>query len=499
MKNIRVNVHKKIYPIIWLGIIMVSIYLLVRFGAIFLSDDLGQANVLLKDTAFTKAYCKAMEKGSSVISYAANDKAEYSFPVSIVDSSFVLQKFADNKGAFTARTKEFSSMPAGFTGIDSEGKVNVQTPDKSKGTKKIEVNNAADNSVDAVETMDTGGIRNKLDIYRIKEGILSKEYILTNGKIYNSKDLQLSGNTGTDGTAKGNGQLQVDYARDNTYYEETEDSAVSGDSTASADNASSEAVNSGTVKYSLDQLKDVAFLIHNFYTVDSSTRITESLFDAKALLGKDMTMKQNHEEPQILIYHTHSQEAYADSRAGIEDDTVVGVGSRLTELLEKKYGYNVIHDKTKYDLVDGKEDRSKAYNYAEDGLEKTLKEHPSIEVVIDLHRDSGEARTTMINGKETAKIMLFNGLSMDQNGPIAYLYNPYLQDNLAFSLQVKLKSLDLYPGLFIKNYLKSYRFNMQVRPKCLLIELGTINNTLESAKNAMDPLADVLNTVLQGK
>lgn len=162
-------------------------------------------------------------------------------------------------------------------------------------------------------------------------------------------------------------------------------------------------------------------------------------------------------------------------------------------------GYNVIHDKTTYDVANGYEDRNKAYNYAKVGLENMLEKHPSIEVIIDLHRDDGAPRTVVIDGKETAKIMLFNGLSRDQNGPLPNHDNPFVQDNLAFGFQLQLESFDLYPGFFMKNYLKCYRYNLHMRPKSLLIELGTVNNTLESAKNAMEPFAHLLDRVLQGE
>lgn len=115
-----------------------------------------------------------------------------------------------------------------------------------------------------------------------------------------------------------------------------------------------------------------------------------------------------------MIFHTHSQETFADSVAGDPTTTIVGVGDYLTELLTQKYGYQVIHDTSVYDYVDGKLDRSKAYTYAEEGIAKILQENPSIEVVIDLHRD-GVAETTHllteVDGKKMAKIMFFNGLS----------------------------------------------------------------------------------------
>ena len=82
---------------------------------------------------------------------------------------------------------------------------------------------------------------------------------------------------------------------------------------------------------------------NNFYIVESNTDISSDLLDAETLLGMDMTMKQDSSAPQILIYHTHSQEGFVDSVPGDNSTTNVGVGEYLTELLRDTYGYNVIH------------------------------------------------------------------------------------------------------------------------------------------------------------
>lgn len=251
--------------------------------------------------------------------------------------------------------------------------------------------------------------------------------------------------------------------------------------------------------FTLNQLLNRQFLYNNFYIVDPATVTDDELFDAKKLLDNDMTLKTTNDKPQILIYHTHSQEAYSDSRKGKEADTVVGVGSYLTKILKEKYDYNVIHDKTKYDLMGGSLDRNLAYNYARAGIQNILDRNPSIEVIIDLHRDGAKnKRVTKINGKNTAQIMLFNGLCRNAKGEIEYLKNPYIQDNLAFSLQLQLKGRELFPGLMYKNYLHYLRYNQHLRKKSLLIELGTDKNTVEEAMNAMDYLAVVLDEVLKG-
>ena len=249
--------------------------------------------------------------------------------------------------------------------------------------------------------------------------------------------------------------------------------------------------------YVLEQLMDYDFLIKHFYSVHTSTTAGRDLMNARDLLSRDMTMKGDDSKPQILIYHTHSQEAYKDSGPG---QTVVGIGDYLTRLLEAK-GYNVYHDKSVYDLKNGQLDRRKAYNYALDGITNILQQNPSIEVVLDIHRDGvGENLhlVTQVDGRDTAQIMFFNGLSQTPEGPIEYLQNPYREDNLAFSLQMQLGAAAYYPGFTRKIYLKGLRYNEHLRPKSSLIEVGAQTNTYEEALNAMEPLSELLDMVLQG-
>ena len=244
------------------------------------------------------------------------------------------------------------------------------------------------------------------------------------------------------------------------------------------------------------KLQEFDYLRQNFYQVDNTTTIGSDQLDVNKLLGKDMTIKEDVEGPQILIYHTHSQEGYADSVAGDASMTVVALGDYLETLLEQKYGFQVLHHKGQYDVPS----RDNAYSNALPNLEQILQENPTIEVVIDLHRD-GVPETkhfvTEINGKQTAQIMFFNGLSRTTSqGDLEYLANPYIEDNLAFSFQMQLTAAEYYPGLTRKIYLKGYRYNLHLCPKSLLVEVGAQTNTYEEAKNAMEPLADILAKVL---
>ena len=250
--------------------------------------------------------------------------------------------------------------------------------------------------------------------------------------------------------------------------------------------------------YHWEDLQSYEMLIKAFYAVDSTTKAGTELLQVDRLLAGDMRMKGNADNPQILIYHTHSLEAFADSVPGDESTGIVGVGEYLASILEERYGYRVLHHTESYDA----ESRDYAYSNSLPAIEQLLAENPSIEVVIDLHRDEmPEDRRLVVDlqGRPTAQFMFFNGLSRTAKGEIDYLENPYLADNLAFSFQMQAACNEYYPGLARRIYLKAYRYNMHLCPKTLLIELGAQNNTVEEAMNACEPLAHVLDLVLSGE
>ncbi len=247
----------------------------------------------------------------------------------------------------------------------------------------------------------------------------------------------------------------------------------------------------------VEKLGDFDYLLKTFYSVDRTTTINGEQLNAERLLKKDMTVNKDTIRPQILIYHTHSQEAFLDSVPGKSEMTVVGVGEKLAEEL-RQYGYQVLHETTQFDV----QNRDYAYSNAEPVIGALLEQNPTIEVVIDLHRDGVAEEThliTDVDGKRTAQYMFFNGLSRTTaQGEIAYLKNEYIEDNLAFSLQLQIASEKKYPGLARKIYLKGYRYNMHFRPKSLLVEVGAQNNTVEEVMNAVKPLGSVIDTVLTG-
>ena len=244
--------------------------------------------------------------------------------------------------------------------------------------------------------------------------------------------------------------------------------------------------------YSMEQLSDFSFLTSSLYKVSGTTKITPEELPVEEMLSQDFSMDLSGEGPKILIFHTHATEDFADTVPGDPSTTIVGVGEQLAVNLRETYGIQVLHDTTIFPY-------NSSYSMAKDHVSQILSENPSIQVVIDLHRDApgSEKVTTEINGVTMSKIMFFNGLCQDQDGvPFEGLENPNRFQNLSFSLQMKLLADAYYPGLAKRNFLKGQRYNMHLMPRYLLIEAGDQKNTVEEEKNAMGPLADLLYHIL---
>lgn len=237
------------------------------------------------------------------------------------------------------------------------------------------------------------------------------------------------------------------------------------------------------------------FAHDNFYVVPGHTALNEDLLNVKNLIAKDFSYRG--EYPCVLVYHTHSLESFADSTG--EDMTIVQVGDRLCKLLEEQ-GIYTIHVDTPFDILGGVHDRGRAYDYAKEEITRVIAENPEIDMVIDLHRDGVNENlhfVTDINEKSTAKVMLFNGISYSNaNGNIDYLYNPYLENNLALTLQMYLEGKKYYPDFFRCIYIEAYRYNLDLHPGAMLIEAGAQTNTFNEVLNAMEPLSELIYRIL---
>ncbi len=250
------------------------------------------------------------------------------------------------------------------------------------------------------------------------------------------------------------------------------------------------------MEYDWESYGDMEKVRKEFFAIDATTEIEDERINPQELMEKDISLSEENGGPQILIYHTHSQETFADSNPTDSNTTIMGAGEYLANILHDTYGYEVLHHKGEYDV----ESRDYAYSNSLPNIEAILKEYPSIEVVIDLHRDAVAEDRKLVsqqNGKTAAQLMFFNGLShTKKQGDISYLENPYIDDNLAFSFQMQVLCNEYYPGIARRIYLKGYRYNMHLCSKSLLVELGAQTNTCDEVKNTLDILAHVLSMCL---
>jgi len=252
------------------------------------------------------------------------------------------------------------------------------------------------------------------------------------------------------------------------------------------------------------RLSDFDYLTRSIFLTDPRTKLLETDIDISEFLATDFTIDTNMPGPQVLIFHAHSMEMFADSDPDDPMTGVFGVGRYLAEILETQHNINTLHFMGRFDVVDGIPQRQGSYERLEPVIRQILTDNPSIQVVIDLHRDGVgphvEPMVTYVNGQRTAQIMFVNGLSRRfRNGeiiPVQWLPNPYQQENLAFSFNLQLAANQMYPGLARRIYLLEYRYSLQMAPQSILLEVGAQNNTFQEALNAMPPMANIIAAVV---
>jgi stage II sporulation protein P len=251
----------------------------------------------------------------------------------------------------------------------------------------------------------------------------------------------------------------------------------------------------------LENLLDFHYLTSQIFLVDRFTQMWPSDINIHEAIAADFTICTEAEGPQVLIFHTHAtSEKFIDSTPGDYMTGIMGAGEYLANVLRENYGINVLHHLGHFDQPY----HGRSYERMEPVIRQVLEDNPGIQVIIDLHRDglpTGHTPlTTYVNGLPTARIMFFNGLSRGfRNGVVrehTHLPNPNQAENLQFSLQLQLAANYLHPGLARRVYLREFRYSLHMLPRSTLVEVGTQYSTLQEAKNAMHPLAEIIAAVV---
>ncbi len=210
-------------------------------------------------------------------------------------------------------------------------------------------------------------------------------------------------------------------------------------------------------------------------------------------------------EPAVLIIHTHASESYtktagqdyaqtAEYRTLDTEYNMVALGDRLTQLLEQA-GISVLHDRQIHDYPS----YNNSYTNARQSAQAYLKQYPSIQVVLDLHRDavldsdgSQFAPTVTAGGERIAKLMLVVGTNASG------MHHPNWQENLAAALKLQVLLESQVPGITRPVLLRAQRFNHDLADGAMIVEIGAAGNTLQEAMAAVPCLAQALISLMHG-
>ncbi len=288
----------------------------------------------------------------------------------------------------------------------------------------------------------------------------------------------------------------------------TEEDELSSSSLSSGENASSSPTKSEPIPPDPNnsiKIREVQFgasgdKYANFYfknNAGAAINVPELL-----LRRPDLHIKKNG-EPQVLIMHTHTCESYmtedlgyypADFYPRTTDNqyNVTRVGDAIEEKLTAA-GIGVVHDVTVHDNPS----YNGSYTRSEATIQKNLQQYPSIQVVLDIHRDalgneeSGKTKPVfVVDGKKAAQIMIVSGYNNSANK------FPDWEYNMSFALKLQQAAENRYPGMTRPLNFTSMQYNMYLTHGSLLIEVGTDANTLDEAVYSGSLLGDVLVDVL---
>lgn len=225
--------------------------------------------------------------------------------------------------------------------------------------------------------------------------------------------------------------------------------------------------------------------------------------DVKKALKAPLNWELTGEKPKVLIVHTHASESYKKTENYTESSAyrtlnknynMVSIGAYVKKLLEKA-GISVLHDKTIYDYPS----YNGSYIAAREGIEKHLKENPSICFVLDIHRDAmqnpdGTQFSTTVKTKSGTAAQLMLVVGTDDGG----MRHPNWQDNLSLAVKLHAQLEQLQPGICRPISLRSQRFNQDLSAGSALVEVGAAGNTRKQALIAAKYLAQAIIAISHG-
>ena len=225
---------------------------------------------------------------------------------------------------------------------------------------------------------------------------------------------------------------------------------------------------------------------------------TDYAIDMTSLLQKDSAVALGEQGVQVLIMHTHGTEAYTQSpghayvasgeyRTTDSSANMLRVGQEICDILNDR-GISAVHSRTlnDYPAYNG------SYNRALKDIQAHIQQYPTIQLVIDVHRDAIATGNTYyktaaeVDGQQTAQLMFVTGT--DAGG----LTHDHWQDNLAFQAQLHDRLNSAYPGIMRPMSIRASRFNQHIRKGSMLVEVGACGNTLEEALAAAQIFANTL-------
>lgn len=212
--------------------------------------------------------------------------------------------------------------------------------------------------------------------------------------------------------------------------------------------------------------------------------------------------------PQILIYHTHSREAYrqdpnnpykaiAAFRSNDPNQTVVGVGDELARQLQAR-NIPVLHDRTDHEVHPWK---AGLYPQSLKTIQKRKKEHESLKIFLDIHRNyqknlkDPDKEVVIIDGQRVAKFFVLIGTAEGVSG--GFNQKPKWRENYQFALKLTNKVNEKYPGLATDIRVQTGRYNQHISNTAILIEVGNHMTTYAEAKRSAKYIAEAISEIIE--